>query len=37
VACGAPLGEAQPVACSECGFVSYPGAQFCSSCGAALA
>ncbi len=36
VACGAPLGQAQPTACSNCGFVSEPADRFCSNCGEAL-
>lgn len=35
-ACGAPLGEEQPVACPNCGFVSPPGRETCPECGQAL-
>ncbi len=33
VACGAPTGSAQPIACDNCGFVTKPGASTCSNCG----
>jgi DNA-directed RNA polymerase subunit RPC12/RpoP len=33
VACGAPLGSSQPVACPNCGFVPERGAEFCPQCG----
>jgi len=33
VACGAPLGDAQPIACSNCGFVLARGAKICNNCG----
>jgi DNA-directed RNA polymerase subunit RPC12/RpoP len=33
VACGAPLGDQQPVTCSRCGFVSKKGEIFCPNCG----
>ena len=33
-ACGAPLGEAQPVVCPRCGLLLDPQATFCSRCGA---
>ena len=36
LACGAPLGPAQPVTCLKCGFVSDAGSRFCPQCGAAL-
>ncbi len=36
VACGAPLGEAQPVACRHCGYVARAGDKICSNCGRAL-
>jgi predicted RNA-binding Zn-ribbon protein involved in translation (DUF1610 family) len=35
--CGAPLGEAQPVACPKCGNVMLAKSKFCASCGTALA
>lgn len=34
--CGAPLGEAQPLACARCGHVMPPKSRFCANCGAAL-
>jgi hypothetical protein len=37
VACGAPLGEVQPLACKSCGNVMPPGSKFCSNCGAPMA
>jgi DNA-directed RNA polymerase subunit RPC12/RpoP len=33
VACGAPLGPAQPIGCSNCGFVPPSGASICPQCG----
>ncbi len=33
VACGAPLGNQQPVTCPKCGFILAPGALTCSNCG----
>jgi RNA polymerase subunit RPABC4/transcription elongation factor Spt4 len=36
VACGAPLGLSQPIACSKCGYVSPPGTRQCPNCKAAL-
>jgi hypothetical protein len=36
LACGAPLGDAQPVACLKCGFVSTAGTETCPECGSAL-
>jgi DNA-directed RNA polymerase subunit RPC12/RpoP len=36
VACGAPLGSSQPVACPNCGFVAERGAEFCPQCGQEL-
>ncbi len=36
IACGAPLGMQQPVACGQCGFVTGPGASTCPNCGAAI-
>jgi DNA-directed RNA polymerase subunit RPC12/RpoP len=35
-ACGAPLGEEQPIACPNCGFVSPAGTAECPECGAEL-
>lgn len=32
VACGAPLGNAQPVACRNCGYVVRPGEKTCPNC-----
>ena len=34
VACGAPLGHSQPLACSKCGFIVEAGIQSCPKCGA---
>ncbi len=36
VGCGAPLGEAQPVYCPQCGQVAAHGTKFCARCGAKL-
>ena len=36
IACGAPLGEAQPATCSNCGFVVGKREKQCPSCGKAL-
>ncbi len=33
VACGAPLGFQQPIACSNCGYVSEAGTHICPECG----
>lgn len=33
IACGAPMGPSQPVACGRCGFVTSPEARVCPSCG----
>ncbi len=33
VACGAPLGDMQPVTCSKCGYVAKKGEIFCPNCG----
>ena len=33
VACGAPLGDAQPKTCSKCGFVLTHNQKFCPNCG----
>ncbi len=30
--CGAPLGEAQPIACAKCGFINKAGSKFCGQC-----
>lgn len=32
VACGAPLGEVQPVTCGNCGFVCSPNETYCPNC-----
>ncbi len=37
VACGAPLGRAQPVACLNCGFVVPPDQGLCPNCGKPVA
>ena len=34
--CGAPLGDAQPVACPKCGNVMPPKSKFCANCGTTL-
>jgi len=36
VACGAPLGKAQPKACSNCGYVLEHDEKFCPNCGQAI-
>ena len=36
VACGAPLGKAQPNSCKNCGFVVKAGVQVCPNCKSAL-
>lgn len=36
IACGAPLGDAQPKTCSLCGFVAAPGDIACSNCSTPL-
>jgi len=36
VACGAPLGPNQPVACGECGYILRAGSKKCSQCGAKI-
>ena len=36
VACGAPLGHSQPVACSQCGFIVGAGIRSCPECGASI-
>jgi hypothetical protein len=36
IACGAPLGPNQPVACTKCGFVAEAGSRFCPNCGEPL-
>ncbi len=36
IACGAPLGPLQPLACPKCGFVAEAGSALCPQCGAAL-
>lgn len=33
VACGAPLGNLQPITCGQCGFVAKKGEYFCPNCG----
>ncbi|MGD1993744.1 MAG: zinc ribbon domain-containing protein [Anaerolineae bacterium] len=35
-ACGAPLGDAQPLVCGRCGLLNDSEANFCARCGAAL-
>ena len=37
VACGAPLGDVQPLACQNCGNVMTAKDKFCANCGAPLA
>lgn len=32
IACGAPLGDSQPVTCNNCGYVAAPGDVKCSNC-----
>ncbi len=36
IACGAPLGDAQPKTCSKCGFVLTHDEKFCPNCGLAV-
>jgi len=36
ISCGAPLGNVQPKACKNCGYVVTPGEKFCPNCGQAL-
>jgi len=36
IACGAPLGEEQPVICKNCGFVINKGDIFCTNCGQSI-
>lgn len=36
LACGAPLGDVQPVTCLNCGFVANPGDTVCENCGETL-
>jgi hypothetical protein len=36
IACGAPLGAAQPKTCSKCGFVLMHDEKFCPNCGQAM-
>ena len=36
IACGAPMGPSQPVACGRCGFVTAAGTPVCPSCGFSL-
>ena len=33
IACGAPLGDAHPTSCSNCGFVTYKDESTCPNCG----
>ena len=33
IACGAPLGDAQPRTCEHCGYVAAPDDSFCQNCG----
>ena len=32
IACGAPMGPSQPIACPNCGFVTHAGARTCPEC-----
>lgn len=32
IACGAPLGDVQPITCGNCGFVSSPDEKICPNC-----
>ena len=36
IACGAPLGSAQPTTCGKCGYVLLHGEKNCPNCGAAI-
>jgi hypothetical protein len=36
IACGAPLGSAQPITCGKCGYVLVHGEKNCPNCGAAI-
>ena len=36
IACGAPLGSAQPTTCGKCGYVLAHGEKTCSNCGAVI-
>ncbi len=36
IACGAPLGDVQPMTCGKCGYVVRAGDKLCPNCGAAL-
>jgi hypothetical protein len=36
IACGAPLGSAQPTTCGRCGYVLVHGEKNCPNCGAAI-
>jgi hypothetical protein len=36
IACGAPLGDIQPLTCSKCGYVVHKNESVCSNCGAPL-
>jgi DNA-directed RNA polymerase subunit RPC12/RpoP len=33
IACGAPLGLSQPIACPKCGYITEQGAAYCPQCG----
>jgi hypothetical protein len=33
LACGAPLGDSQPITCAQCGYVARKGENFCPNCG----
>jgi hypothetical protein len=33
IACGAPLGDQQPITCPQCGYVARKGENFCPNCG----
>jgi|WetSurMetagenome_2_1015567.scaffolds.fasta_scaffold136893_2 hypothetical protein len=37
IACGAPLGDIQPLTCSKCGYVVHKNESICVNCGAPLA
>lgn len=36
IACGAPLGNMQPITCLQCGYVARKGEYFCPNCGAKI-
>lgn len=37
IACGAPLGLAQPISCPHCGYIAHPEATRCPKCGEIIA